>query len=178
MPVTGSYGLLAEFDSADALIAAARKVREAGYTRTEAFSPYPLHEAAEALGYRRSGVAFLVFVGGLVGGVGGVFMLWWINVLGYPLNVGGKPLNSWPMWIPITFELTVLTAGLSAFLAVFVLNRLPRYHHPLFAAPLFSRATTDGFYLCIRADDPKFDPIDTRVLLATLRPTGVEEVAG
>jgi hypothetical protein len=176
VPVNDPYGLLAEFDSADALVAAARRASEAGYTRVEAFSPYPLREAANALGYRRSGVPFLTFLGGLVGGSAGFFMLYWINVFDYPLNVGGRPPNSWPMWIPITFELTVLTAGLSAFLGLFVLCGLPRFHHPLFGSPLFARATTDGFYLCVEASDPKFDPVATRSFLEGLDPAGIEEV--
>jgi hypothetical protein len=175
--VTGPYGLLAEFGSADELTAAIRAAREAGYTRIEAFSPYPLPEAARAMGCRRSGVAFLVFVGGLVGGAAGFFMQWWISTQAYRLNVGGRPPNSWPMFIPVTFELTVLTAALAAFLAVFVLCRLPRFHHPLFAAPLFGRATDDGFYLCVSADDPKFDPAGTREMLHDLRATEIEEVA-
>jgi hypothetical protein len=176
VPVTRTYGLLAEFPSADALTAAARQVREAGYTRVEAFAPYPLPEAAAALGCRRSGVPFLVLLGGAVGGAAAYLMLYWVEAVAYPLNVGGRPLNSWPMYIPITFELAVLTAGLSAFLGVFVLCRLPRFHHPLFAAPLFARATTDGFYLCIEAADPKYDPAGTREFLAGLAPTGVGEV--
>lgn len=176
MPVTAPYGLLAEFESAEALIEAARRVRAAGYLRAEAFSPYPLPEAAAALGCRRSGVAFLVLVGGTVGGAAGYAMQWWVSTQAYRLNVGGKPPNSWPMFIPVTFELTVLTAALAAFLSVFVLCRLPRFHHPLFAAPLFRRATDDGFYLCVSADDPKFDAEVTRALLAHLRATGIEEV--
>ena len=178
MPVNGTYGLLAEFDSADALTAAARRVREAGYSHVEAFAPYPLPEVAAALGYRRSGVAFLVLLGGVVGGSAAFFMLYWVSAVAYPINVGGRPLNSWPMWIPITFELTVLTAAFAAFLGVFVLCRLPRFHHPLFGSPLFARATTDGFYLCVEATDPKFDPDATRALLAGLNPIGIEEVAG
>jgi hypothetical protein len=175
--VNGVYGLLAEFGSADELTAAARAVRAAGFTRVEAFAPYPLPEAAEALGYRWSGVAFLVLLGGLIGAGAGFFMLYWVSVYGYPLNVGGRPLNSWPVFIPITFELGVLTAALSGFLGLFVLCRLPRYHHPLFGSPLFARATTDGFYLCIAVTDPLFDPSATRSLLESLNPTGIEEVA-
>lgn len=171
-----THGLLAEFGSADALIAAARAVRAAGYTRVEAFAPYPLPEAAAALGYRRSGVAFLVLLGGVVGGAAAYLMQYWVSTEGYRLNVGGRPPNSWPMFVPITFELTVLTAALAAFLGVFVLCRLPRFHHPLFAAPRFARATTDGFYLVIEVDDSKFDLAGTRAFLAALDPTGVEEV--
>lgn len=177
MPVTGPHGVLAAFESADDLVAAARRARAAGYTRLAAYSPYPLPEAAEALGYRRSGVPFLVFVGALVGGLAGYFMLYWVSVDAYRLNVGGRPPNSWPMFVPITFELTVLTAAFAGFLGLFVLCGLPRFHHPLFAAPLFARATSDGFYLCVEAADPQFDPARTRAFLEGLHPTGVEEVS-
>jgi len=175
MPMT-LRGLLAEFASADELVAACREARAAGYARLEAFAPYPLPEAAHALGYRRSGVAFLVLCGGILGGTAGYFMMYWISAIAYRLNVGGKPPSSWPMFIPITFELTILTASLAAFLSVFVLCRLPRYHHPLFGTPLFARATTDAFYLYIAGDDPKFDRDQTRAFLATLHATGIEEV--
>ena len=176
MPVTGPHGLLALFDSADQLVEASRAARAAGYTRVEAFAPYPLPEAAKALGYRRSGVAFLVFLGGLVGGSAAFGMLYWISAVAYRLNVGGRPPDSAPMFIPITFELTILTAALAGFLGVFVLCRLPRFHHPLFGTPLFARASSDGFYLCVEAADPKFDPDGTRAFLAGLNPVGIEEV--
>lgn len=176
MPVTATHCLLAEFDSAEALIGATRAVRAAGYTRVEAYAPYPLPEAAEALGCRRPGVAFLTLAAGVVGGAAGYFMQWWISSQAYRLNVGGKPPSSWPMFVPVSFELTVLTAALAAFLSVFVLCRLPRFHHPLFAAPLFARATEDGFYLCVAADDPTFDAAGTRALLESLRATGIEAV--
>jgi hypothetical protein len=176
MPLIATHGLLAEFATAEELIAAAERVHEAGYTRVEAFAPYPLPEAAKALGYRRSGVAFLVFIGGLVGGSAAFFMLYWTQAIAYPLNVGGRPPNSWPMFIPITFELTVLIAAFAAFIGVFALCRLPRFHHPLFAAPLFARATTDGFFICIEANDPSFDPSATLAFLEGLHPTAIEEV--
>jgi hypothetical protein len=175
--VTAPYGLLAEFPSADALTAAARAATAAGYTRVEAFAPYPLPEAAAALGHRRSGVPLLTLIGGATGAASGFFMLYWVATTAYPINVGGRPLNSWPLWIPITFELTVLTAAATAFLAVLVLCGLPRFHHPLYASPLFARATTDGFYLCVEAADPKFDPDATRQFLHGLNPSAVEEVA-
>jgi hypothetical protein len=177
MPMNGTYGLLARFETADDLVAAAGAVHRAGFTCTEAFAPYPLPEAARALGYHRSGVSFIVLLGGLLGAVLGFFMLYWTSAYGYPLNAGGRPLDSWPVFIPITFELGVLTASLAAFLGVFVLCGLPRYHHPLFAAPLFARATTDGFYLCIEADDPQFDLFATRAFLTELNPVDIEEVA-
>lgn len=177
MPVTnGTYGLLAEFATADELVAAIEAARAKGYRRLEAFSPYPLPEAAHALGCHRNGVAFLVLLGGLVGAASGFFMLYWICVYGYPLNAGGRPLNSWPVFIPITFELGILTAGFLAFLGVFVLCKFPAYHHPLFGSPLFRRATTDGFYLCIEASDPLFECGATQAFLESLLPSEVAEV--
>ncbi|HEY1189237.1 MAG TPA: DUF3341 domain-containing protein [Gemmata sp.] len=175
MSVT-ARGLLAEFASAEALTAACAEARTAGYARLEAFAPYPLPEAARALGCRRSGVPFLVLLGGLGGAAAGFLMLLWVSAEAYRLNVGGKPPNSWPMFIPIAFELGVLTAALSAFFGVLVLCRLPRFHHPLFGAPLFARATTDGFYLFVSGDDPQFDATATWALLAAQNPTGIEEV--
>jgi hypothetical protein len=177
VPVATPHCLLAEFGSAEALVEATRAVRAAGYTRVEAYAPYPLPEAAEALGCRRTGVAFLTLVAGVVGGSAGYFMQWWISSQAYRLNVAGKPPSSWPMFVPVSFELPVLTGALAAFLSVFVLCRLPRFHHPLFAAPLFARATEDGFYLCVSSDDPKFDATGTRALFESLRATGVEEVS-
>ena len=173
---TTPYGLLAEFDSADALIAAAGRVREQGYRRVEAFSPYPLPEAAEALGYRKSGIAGLVLAGGVIGGIAAFFMQYWIAVIDYPINVGGRPLNSWPIFIPITFELTVLTASMAGFLGTMLLCGLPRFYHPLFASPLFARSSTDRFYLCVEATDPKYHPNETREFLLGLGPVEIEEV--
>jgi hypothetical protein len=170
------YGLLAEFDSADVLIAAAKKVRETGYSRVEAFSPYPLPEAADALGYSKPGVAGLVLAGGIIGGCGAFFMQYWIAAIDYPINVGGRPLNSWPIFIPISFELTVLTAALAGFLGTLLLCGLPRFHHPLFASPLFARSSTDRFYLCIESKDPMYRSAETREFLIGLGPVGVEEV--
>jgi hypothetical protein len=170
------YGLLAKFDTSDELTVAATKLRETGFTKVEAFSPYPLPEVAAALGHHRSGVAFLVLLGGLAGGLAAFAMLWWTQAVSYPWNAGGRPPNSWPMFIPVTFELTILTAAMAAFLGVFILCGLPRYHHPLFGASLFLQATSDGFYLCIRADDPRFEREETRHLLEELHAIAVAEV--
>ena len=169
-------GMLAEFSTADALIEAAAGARREGFVRVEGYSPYPLPEAAEALGHRRSGVPALVFTGGAVGGAAAFFMLYWTSAIDYPLDVGGRPLNSWPLFIPITFELTILTAALTGLLVVMLLCGLPRYHHPLFASALFARSSLDRFYLCIEADDPKYDPAQIRGLLLGLGAVGVEEV--
>ena len=171
------YGLLAELDSPEDLLAAARRVREEGYRDVDAYTPFPIEEVSQALGYHGSRMPIIVFLGGVAGLLTGYGLQRYSAVVDYPLNVGGRPTHSWPMFIPVTFELTVLTAALAAFLAVFVLCRLPRFHHPLFAAPLFGRATDDGFYLCVSADDPKFDPAGTREMLHDLRATEIEEVA-
>jgi hypothetical protein len=175
VPVT--YGMLAQFADADALIAAAKATHAAGYRAAEAYSPYPLPEAVHALGRKRSGVPLVMLLGGLVGGTGGFFLAWWISVVDYPFNVGGRPLNSWPLFIPVTFEMTILTSALVGLLGMLLLNGLPRFHHPLFASPLFARATTDGFYLCVEATDPKFDETETREFLASHGATGVEGVS-
>jgi hypothetical protein len=176
VPVIEPVGLLAEFADADALVAASGRVRAAGYTRLEAFAPYPLPEAAAALGYGYSAIPGIVFLGGLIGGSAGFFMQYWVAVIDYPLNIGGRPLNSWPSFIPITFELTVLTASLCAFLGLMVLCGLPRYHHPLFGVPAFARAASDRFFIYIEANDPCFNLPATRDLLASLSPMSVEEV--
>jgi len=178
VPVKPPYGLLAEFGEADALVAAAERVRSAGYTRTEAFAPYPLPEAAHALGYRRTGVPAVIFLGGLLGCVGGFGMEYWISVIDYPENVGGRPLNSWPVFVPVAFELTVLTAALVGLIGLLVLCGLPRFHHPLFGVERFGRAAIDRFFLCIETADPKYDPAGTRAFLDGLSPLAVEEVPG
>ena len=178
MPMTDVYGLVAEFETSDELIEAARQTHDAGYRHVEAFSPYPLKEAAAAIGHRRTGIPFVVFLGGLVGACGGFFMMYWISVINYPINVGGRPLNSWPSFIPITFELTVLTAAFSSFFALLRLCGLPRFHHPLFASPMFARASIDRFYLCIEASDPKYDVDAIRFFLTDQGAIAVEEVRG
>lgn len=170
------YGLIAEFDSPGDLVAAARKTRDAGYRRIDAYSPFPIHEMREAIGMKPTKLPLLVLVGALTGTGTALLMQWFASAVHYPVNVGGRPLASWPMFIPITFELTVLIAAFASFIGVFALCRLPRFHHPLFAAPLFARATTDGFFICIEADDPSFDPTGTLAFLEGLHPTGIEEV--
>lgn len=174
--VDGPYGLLAEFADADALLAAARRTHEAGYRRTDAFSPFPVDGLAEAMGLQRTGVPAITLAGGILGGAGGFFMMWYANVVAYPINIGGRPLNSWPAWIPITFEMTVLFAGLAAVLGMLALNGLPRPHHPLFNVPGFHLSSRDLFFLCIEARDPHFDPQDTRRFLESLGPRSVVEV--
>jgi hypothetical protein len=170
------YGLLAEFDSAAHLVAAARRVRDEGYRKTDAYSPFPVEGLDEALGVRPTRLPWVVFLGGLIGCVGGYFMLWYSSVIDYPMNVGGRPFHSWPAFIPITFELTILTAALFAALAVLGLNGLPMPYHPLFNVPRFALASRDRFFLCIEAADPKFQLDETRRFLESLSPREVAEV--
>jgi hypothetical protein len=164
------WGLMAEFATADALLAAARGARAAGYTRVEAYSPFPVDGLAEALGFHRSRVPLATFLGGLVGGLGGFFMQWHAAVVDLPVNVGGRPLNSWPMFVPVSFELTILGAALAAFLAVILGNRLPDLAHPVFEAPDFDLAMRNRFFLCLRADDPRFDAEDSAAWLDARQP--------
>lgn len=168
------YGILAEYDDARALVRAARKAREAGYRRLDAYSPYPVQGLARAIGFRRTYLSTIVLGGGIAGGLIGFSMQYWITVVDYPLNVGGRPLNSWPAFMPVTFELTILVAAFAAVLGMLALNGLPRPHHPLFAMPNFHRASRDGFFLCIEARDQQFDASRVRQLLAA---TGAREIS-
>jgi hypothetical protein len=170
------YGLMAEFEEHEELLKAARKAYAEGYRRMDAYSPFPIEGLAEALGHEYTAVPLITLAGGIVGGLGGYFMEWYSMARLYPLNVGGRPLNSWPNFIPVTFELTVLVASVSAFLAVFVLNKLPHLHHPVFNIPEFERASIDRFFLCIEADDPKFTVVGTRSFLQSLKPAKAQEV--
>jgi hypothetical protein len=170
------YGLLAEFRDPQELIHAARAVRDAGYRRIDGYSAFPVEELSEALGFRRTRMPLVMFIGGLLGCVGGFFMQYYCAVISYPINIGGRPLNSWPSWIPITFELTVLISALSGVFGLLGLCGLPRPHHPLFNVPAFTRATRDRFFLCVEALDPKFDRQQTRQFLEGLHAREVVEV--
>ncbi len=170
------YGLMAEFVNSEELLAAARRVYQEGYRRLDAYSPLPVEGLAEAIGFHRTAVPLIVLIGGLAGCLGGFFMQYWIAVLDYPINVGGRPLLSWPSFIPVTFELTVLIGGLSALIGMLALNGLPMPYHPVFNVPRFELATQNRFFLCIEATDPKFDRQGTRRFLEGLQPQGVYDV--
>lgn len=170
------YGLLAEFGDADRITAAVKKAREAGYTEMDAYTPYAVAEVADALNFRRTEMSTVMFIGGLMGVTGGFLMQTWVACFDYPMNIAGRPLFSWPSFIPVSFELTVLTASLSGVFGLFILCGLPRLHHPLFNVPRFEMASKDKFFLCIEATDPKFDPTTTRQFLEGLNPDSLAEV--
>jgi len=170
------YGLMAEFDTVEDLLAAANQAREAGYRRMDAFTPLPVEGLAEAVGFEHTRLPLIVMIGGMVGCFSGFFLQYYGSVYGYPLNVAGKPLNSWPAFIPITFELTVLFAALSCVFGLLALNGLPTPYHPVFNVPRFALASRDRFFLCIKARDPKFDKEKTRAFLETLKAREVVDI--
>lgn len=170
------YGLMAEFESPEKLLAAAGSAYSAGFRRMDAYSPFPIDGLAEAIGFHSSRVPLLVLIGGILGCLGGFFLQYWASVVDYPINVGGRPLNSWPSFIPVTFEVTILLAALSAFFGVLVLNGLPMPYHPVFNVERFELASRSRFFLCIEAKDPRFDPKGTREFLETTNPQGIFEV--
>jgi len=175
-PAVPLYGVIAEFESPAALIEAARQARAAGYRKMDAYTPYPIEELAHALELPRTKLPLLVFLGGALGCATGLAMQWFATVVHYPLNVGGRPLASWPSYIPITFELTVLFAAFAAVLGMLGLNGLPMPYHPVFNVPRFALASRDRFFLCIEAIDPLFDPAKTRAFLSSLGAREVTEV--
>ncbi len=176
MAKRGIYGVMAEFETPEAVLAAAQKTRSAGYRRIDAFSPIPVEGLAEAIGFDWTILPTLVFCGGFGGGLTGFGMCYYANVISFPINIGGKPFNSWPMWIPITFELTILGAALTAVFGMLALNGLPAPYHPTFNVERFAAASTDRFFLCIKARDPKFDLAQSKSFLESLKPHGVFEI--
>ena len=170
------YGLMAEFDSPTAIVAATRRAYVEGYRQMETYTPFPVEGLAEELHFHRTQVPLIVLLGGLAGCLGGFFLQYWIAAIYWPVNIGGRPLNSWPMFIPVTFELTVLVAALSAILGMLALNGLPQPYHPVFNVPRFALASQDRFFLCIEASDPRFDRAATRDFLKSLSPREVSDV--
>ena len=168
------YGVIAEFENPSDVVAAARRAYEEGYRRMDAYSPYPIEALSEAIGFHKSRLPLIVLIGGIVGGLGGYLMQFYMNAYDYALNVGGKPLHSWPAFIPITFETTVLGASLAAIFGMLALNGLPEPYHPVFNTPNFALATRDRFFLLIEARDPKFDREGTTEFLRNL--DGAREV--
>jgi len=169
-----TYGLMGEFHDPSSLLDAAEKARDAGFKHLDAYSPFPIHGLSEAVGFRHSRLPLVVLVGGILGAFGGFFLQYYGSVISYPLNIGGKPLNSWPAFIPITFETTVLLAALAAVFGMLALNGLPEPYHPVFNVSRFALASRDRFFLCIESSDEKFDSESTRKFLEGL---GAEEVA-
>jgi Protein of unknown function (DUF3341) len=172
-----TYGVLGEFDTEHQVVHAARAAREAGWEKVEAYSPFPVEALSEALGLKRNAVPLITLIGGLCGGLGGFFFQYWVNLYAYPINIAGRPPNSWPAFIPVTFECTILGAALSAVLGMLALNGLPMPYHPVFNVPRFALASRNRFFLCIEARDAKFELDATRRFLETLKPREVSTVA-
>ena len=170
------FGLMAEFETPEDLLAAAKQTFAAGYRKIDAYSPMAIHGLGDAIGFPRTKLPWLVFAFGILGGISGYALCYWVSVIDYPLNIGGKPLHSGPMFIPVTFELTILFAALSSAFGMFIANGLPQPYHPVFNVPNFARASQDRFFLSIETDDPQFDLDKTRDFLNGLNPHEVAEV--
>jgi hypothetical protein len=170
------YGIMAEFKTPEALMEAVRAAKRAGYTRLDAFSPFPLSDLAKELGVRTSAIPWIALIAGLTGAVIQYASQYWMNAIDYPLNVGGRPLHSWPAFIPASLIVAILWAGAATLIGLLLILRLPRLHHPVFAVPGFERASEDRFFLCILQDDPNFDSTAIREFLGALSPLAVREV--
>lgn len=173
----GTHGLMAEFETATELVNACTRAREAGYRDMDAYSPIPVEELHHAIGFPSTKLPLMVLIGGLLGGTGGFSLEYWVSTMAYPLNIGGKPLVSWPMFIPVTFECTILGAALTAVFGMFALNKLPQPYHPVFNNPRFAMASRNRFFLCLEATDEKFDLVGTRQFLESLGAREVVSVA-
>lgn len=170
------YGLLAEFRTSEQLLNASKKAYAEGYRQMDAYTPFPVHGLSEAIGFNKTKLPMIVLIGAIVGLIVGFGMQYFASVIHYPLNIGGRPLNSWPSFIPITFELTILFAAFSAVLGMFALNGLPMPYHPVFNVERFAMASKDCFFLCIESADPKFDLNVTKTFLHGLQPAEVFEI--
>src|SRR5260370_29586776 len=171
------YGVMGEFATPEQLTHAVEKVREAGYRRLDAYAPFPVEGLSQALGLKRNLVPLIALFGGLAGGVGGFGFQYWVAAITYPMNVGGRPLNSWPAFIPVTFELTILGASLAAVFGMLALNRLPQPHHPVCNVHPFTHASSDRFFVCVEARDPRFQLEETSRVLQSLHAHHVNEVS-
>jgi len=170
------YGIMAEFETSEEVVAAAQAAYAQGYRSMDAYSPHPIDGLAEAIGFNKNRVALVVLLGGLTGGISGFLLQWFTAAVVYPFDVGGRPYFSWPAFIPITFEMTVLFAAISGVIGMLVLNGLPQPYHPAFNAPSFALASTDRFFLCIQADDPNFDAEAVREFLTQFEPKSLAVV--
>jgi Protein of unknown function (DUF3341) len=170
------YGLMAEFDDPGDLVEATRHAYDRGYRMMEAYSPFPVDGLADALGFHSNKLPAVVLMGGLAGGIGGFFMQWYSAVVSFPIDVGGRPFNSWPAFIPITFEMTILGAALSAVFGMLAFNGLPRPHHPVFNVPSFALASRNRFFLCLQARDPLFEVETARKFLEDHQPKTISVV--
>lgn len=170
------HGVTAEFEQAEQLLIAAKKAREAGYTKIEAYSPFPVHGLSDNIGFRDERVPVFMFIGGAIGAITGMGLQIFTNAIDYPINVGGKPLISYAAFIPVTFECTILFASLTGAIGMFAMNGLPKPYDPMFNAPNFERASQDRFFLTIEATDPNFDMDKATEFLNTLEPVNVAAV--
>lgn len=170
------YGMMAEFDSPTALVAAAHRTQAAGYQKVDAYSPFPIEGLAEAIGFHKNRVPLVTLIGAIIGGLSGYLLQYWVSTSAYPVNVGGKPYHSWPAFIVVTFEMTILFGGLSAVFGMLALNGLPMPYHPVFNVPRFAFATKDRFFLIVFASDAKYNPAETRRFLESLGGRAISEV--
>jgi hypothetical protein len=170
------YGLMAEFATPEQLLEAARQTHNSGYRRIDAFAPFPIEGLAHAIGFHRTRLPLVVLLAGIVGAVSGFALQYYAAAVSYPINVGGRPLNSWPAFIPVTFEITILFAAGAAVFGMLIMNGLPTPYHPVFNVPRFALASRDRFFLCIKARDPMFDTELTRKFMQTLNPREVTEI--
>ncbi len=170
------YGIMAEFDAPEKVLAAAERAKQEGYHDMDAYTPFPMEELTDALGIKHTKLSLFVLCCGITGALVGFFFQYWVAVVDYPLNIGGRPLNSWPSWIPVTFELTILFSSLGAVVGMIFKNGLPRPVHPVFNVDAFERASKDRFFLCIEATDKKFEKEKTWFFLKSLNPTSLNVV--